>query len=132
MTGLVLKLSPRERLLFNGAVLQNGERGAKIYVRSPNANILRLKDAIHPSAVRSTIDRIAYICQLVLSGDADKRQAQLQATIGLQQIRSETSDVESHNIIQEIQEMIDEFDFYAALRRARVFKLVDGMIVVDC
>lgn len=54
MSGLVLKLAPRERVLVNGAVIENGDRRCRFSILSPNANVLRLKDAIHPSEATNT------------------------------------------------------------------------------
>ena len=48
MSGLVLKLAPKERVLINGAVIENGDRRTRVSILTPNANILRLKDALHP------------------------------------------------------------------------------------
>ena len=48
MTGLILKLAPNERVLINGAVIENGDRRAKISIRTPNANILRLINGNEP------------------------------------------------------------------------------------
>ena len=69
MTGLVLKLSPKERLLINGAVIENGDRRSRLSVVTPNANILRLRDAIHPNEANTPVKRACYAIQLVLSGD---------------------------------------------------------------
>ena len=46
MTGLVIKLKPNEKVLVNGVILQNGDRAARIRVRSENVSILRARDAI--------------------------------------------------------------------------------------
>ncbi len=70
MTGLVLKLSPKERLLINGAVIENGDRRSRLSVVTPNANILRLRDAIHPDDATTPVKRACYAIQLVLSGDS--------------------------------------------------------------
>ena len=48
MSGLVLKLGPKERVLINGAVIENGDRRSRLSIVTPGANILRLRDAIHP------------------------------------------------------------------------------------
>lgn len=69
MSGLVIKLSPNERLLINGAVIQNGERRGKISILSPNVKILRLKDAIHPLDSDTPVKRLIHIAQFALSGD---------------------------------------------------------------
>ncbi|MGI3213361.1 flagellar biosynthesis repressor FlbT [Roseovarius tibetensis] len=71
MSGLVLKLGPRERVLINGAVIENGERRSSLLVRTPNANILRLRDAIHPDEATTPVRRVCYNAQLVLTGDSD-------------------------------------------------------------
>ncbi|MBZ4689719.1 MAG: flbT [Cereibacter sp.] len=73
MTGLVLKLGPHERVLINGAVIENGERRSKLAVMTPNANNLRLRDAIHPGEVTTPVRRVCYIAQLVLSGMSMRR-----------------------------------------------------------
>ena len=71
MSGLVLKLGPKERVLINGAVVENGDRRSRLSIVTPNANILRLRDAIHPEEVNTPVRRVCYIAQLVLSGDAE-------------------------------------------------------------
>lgn len=57
MTGLVLKLGPKERILINGAVIENGDRRSRITVLTAQANILRLKDAIHPDDANTPVRR---------------------------------------------------------------------------
>jgi flagellar protein FlbT len=75
MTGLVLRLRPFEKLLVNGAVLQNGSRATRIRVRSSNASVLRLRDAMPPGASLTMAERIYYVAQLAVVGDADAEQA---------------------------------------------------------
>ena len=69
MSGLVLKLSPKERVLINGAVIENGDRRSRLSIMTPDANILRLRDAIHPEDAKTPVRRLCYAMQLVLSGD---------------------------------------------------------------
>ena len=68
MTGLVLKLGPRERIMINGAVMENGDRRTRLNVITPDAHVLRMKDAIHPDEVKTPVTRVCYIAQLVLAG----------------------------------------------------------------
>ena len=70
MAGLVLKLGPKERVLVNGAVLENGTRRSRFSIVTPSANVLRLKDAIHPDAANTPLGRICYQLQLVLAGSS--------------------------------------------------------------
>lgn len=71
MTGLVLKLRPFEKLLVNGAVLQNGPRATRLRVRTAGASILRLRDALHPCEVETRAGRIYYLAQLAVAGEAE-------------------------------------------------------------
>lgn len=71
MSGLVIKLSPHERVLINGAVIQNGEKRSKISILSPDVKILRLKDAMHPQDINTPLKKLIHIAQLALSGDND-------------------------------------------------------------
>jgi len=75
MSGLILKLGPKERILINGAVIENGDRRSRLAIMTPDAHILRLRDAIHPEDARTPVRRVCYAVQLVLSGDADKDEA---------------------------------------------------------
>ena len=81
MSGLVLKLSPKERVLINGAVIENGDRRSRLSIVTPGANILRLRDAIHPEDVTTPVKRVCYVAQLVLSGDALRVSARMRSGI---------------------------------------------------
>ena len=70
MTGLVIKLAPRERVLINGAVVENGDRRSRINILTQNAKVLRLRDAIHPDRANTPVSRLCYTLQLVLIGEA--------------------------------------------------------------
>ncbi len=95
MTGLVLKLGPHERVLINGAVIENGDRRSRLAVMTPNANILRLRDAIHPGEVTTPVRRVCYIAQLILSGDAEPEQARCQLLRGIEQLSQALTDPDS-------------------------------------
>ncbi|PJF09893.1 flagellar biosynthesis repressor FlbT [Pseudorhodobacter sp. MZDSW-24AT] len=95
MTGLVLKLGPHERVLINGAVVENGDRRSRLAIMTPNANILRLRDAIHPEAANTPVRRVCYIAQLVLSGDIAAKEAQQQLLRGIEQLSQVLIDPDS-------------------------------------
>lgn len=95
MSGLVLKLGPHERVLINGAVIENGDRRSRLAIMTPNAHILRLRDAIHPEEVNTPVRRVCYIAQLVLSGDADPAEAKMQLLRGIEQLSQVLMDPDS-------------------------------------
>ena len=68
MPGLILKLGPGERVMVNGVVMENGPRRTRINILTPEANVLRLRDAIHPHEVTTPVRRVCYVAQLVLAG----------------------------------------------------------------
>lgn len=68
MAGLVLKLAPNERILINGVVMENGERKATLKIKTPQASILRLRDALHPDDAKTPVTRAYYIAQLAVAG----------------------------------------------------------------
>lgn len=71
MSGLVIKLRPFEKLLVNGAVLQNGPRSTRLRVTTQNASVLRLRDAMRPGEATTHAEKIYYIAQLAVAGEAD-------------------------------------------------------------
>ena len=75
MTGLVIKLKPNEKVLVNGVLLQNGDRAAKLRVRSSDVSILRARDAIPKEDANTPLKRVYYIAQIALAGEADADQA---------------------------------------------------------
>ena len=119
MTGLVLTLGPRERVLINGAVIENGERRSRLAVMTPNAHILRLRDAIHPQEGNTPVRRVCYIAQLVLSGDADPAQARRQLLRGIEQLSQVLVDPDSRSQLTLATAAVLEDQHYAALKALR-------------
>lgn len=119
MTGLVLKLGPHERVLINGAVVENGDRRSKLAIMTPNANILRLRDAIHPGEVTTPVRRVCYIAQLVLSGDADPKEARLQLLRGIEQLSQVMTDHDSRLQLNQATASVMEDNHYQVLRALR-------------
>ncbi len=119
MSGLVLKLGPKERVLINGAVIENGDRRSRLSIVTPNANILRLRDAIHPEEVNTPVRRVCYIAQLVLSGDADPEDAKLQLLRGIEQLSQALTDADSRRQMAAATEAVIAAQFYQALKALR-------------
>lgn len=119
MSGLVLKLGPRERLLINGAVIENGDKRGRFSILTPNANILRLRDAIHPNEVNTPVRRVCYIVQLVLSGDANAEDAGAQLLRGIEQLSQVMLDEDSRNLLDKATIAIAENNHYLALKSLR-------------
>lgn len=119
MSGLVLKLGPKERVLVNGAVIENGDRRTRLSIVTPGANILRLRDAIHPEEVTTPVRRVCYIAQLVLSGDADFDDAKAQLMRGMEQLSQVFTDTDSRSLLSQATENLIEGQIYQTLKSLR-------------
>jgi flagellar protein FlbT len=119
MTGLVLKLGPHERVLINGAVIENGDRRSKLAIMTPNANILRLRDAIHPEEATTPVRRVCYTAQLVLSGDANAGDMRQQLLRGIEQLSQVLTDPDSRALLAQASSAVLEDQPYQVLKSLR-------------
>lgn len=120
MSGLVLKLAPGERVLINGAVIENGARRSSISIRTPNANILRLRDAIHPDHANTPVAALCYGAQLVLSGDIAMAEGTDRLVKGIEQLSRVLDDRDSRQILDAATELVLTGQIYQALRQLRL------------
>jgi flagellar biosynthesis repressor protein FlbT len=119
MSGLVLKLGPHERVLINGAVVENGEKRSRLAIMTPNANILRLRDAIHPEQANTPVRRVCYVAQLVLSGDMSAEDARRQLLRGIEQLSQVLTDHDSRTQLSLATAAVLEDLHYQALKALR-------------
>lgn len=119
MSGLVIKLGPKERVLINGAVLENGDRRGRVNILTPGAKILRLKDAMHPNEANSPVRRVCYVLQLILSGDADDIRGKQQVLRGVEQLSHVLLDSDSRGIFDVTTKLVLNNQFYPALKSLR-------------
>jgi flagellar protein FlbT len=119
MSGLVLKLSPKERILINGAVIENGDRRSRLAIMTPDANILRLRDAIHPEDAKTPVRRVCYAVQLVLSGDATASEAKHLLLRNIEELSQVFVDQDSRQFINAASNALTRGDHYQCLKSLR-------------
>jgi flagellar protein FlbT len=119
MSGLVLKLGPRERVLINGAVIENGDRRSRLCIVTPGAHILRLRDAIHPDEATTPVRRLCYANQLILSGDADPDDARLSLLRRIEELSQALTDHDSRTHLGHATEALIGGQFYQCLKALR-------------
>ena len=119
MSGLVLKLSPKERVLINGVVIENGDRRSRLAIMTPDANILRLRDAIHPEDAKTPVRRACFAMQLVLSGDKKPEDAHLPILRQIEQLSQVFTDPDSRNVLSEATNGLVAGQHYRALKALR-------------
>ncbi len=119
MSGLVLKLGPNERVLINGAVIENGNRRSRLNIKTPGANILRLRDAIHPAQARTPVRRLCYIAQLILSGDKTLSDARDELMAGIDQLVDVLKDSDSRIALADAKAAIQQGQAYYIMKSLR-------------
>lgn len=119
MPGLILKLCPGERFMLNGVVVENGPRRARLNIVTPDANVLRLRDAIHPDEANTPVRRVCYIAQLVLAGEADPAEARGQLLTGIEQLSQVFTDPDSRRRLTEATEALAGDRWYPTLKALR-------------
>ena len=119
MGGLVLKLGPKERVLINGAVIENGDKRSRLSVLTAEANILRLRDAIHPDEANTPVRRVCYATQLVLSGDTSPEDARLPLLRRIEELSQVFTDPDSRARIAEASQALIDDRHYQCLKALR-------------
>ncbi|SMO68547.1 flagellar biosynthesis repressor FlbT [Ruegeria faecimaris] len=119
MAGLVLKLAPKERVLINGVVVENGDRRSRFSIMTPQANVLRLRDAIHPDEVNTPVRRVCYATQLVLSGDMEAESARQQLLRRVEELSQVFTDADSRRVLAEATDALLAEQYYKCLKSLR-------------
>jgi flagellar protein FlbT len=129
VNGLVLKLAPGERVLVNGAVIENGDRRTRLTLITPNAHVLRLRDAIHPGEANTPVKRVCYVAQLAVAGEAEPDEARRQIMIGVDQLADVFTDPESVAALDAAAAHTLNGRFYPALRALRSILPREAMLL---
>ena len=119
MPGLILKLRAHEQILVNGVVMQNGDRNARLIIKTPDAKILRLRDAIHPDDANTPVKRVCYVAQLAVAGETDAQEAAAELASGLSQLSDALTGVAGAEALDDAAKMLDQHNFYGVLRALR-------------
>jgi len=75
MSGLALKLAPKERVLINGVVVENGPRRAQLLIKTDNAYVLRLRDALDEADVVGPASEAYFMAQRCVAGEISTEEA---------------------------------------------------------
>lgn len=119
MAGLVLKLGPHERVFINGAVIENGDRRSKLSIMTPDASILRLRDAIHPEDATTPVRRVCYAAQLILTGDSEPGLARQSLMRRIEELSQVFTDPDSRYSLATATEALIEEQYYKCLKALR-------------
>lgn len=116
MSGLVIKLRPGERFMVNGAVLVNGDRRSSLSVATSGVNVLRLRDAIHPSEANTPAKRAMYKAQLVLANGVDQEIASRELFLAIEELSQVFRDSDSRNALDDATKALRSENFYMVMK----------------
>ncbi len=119
MPGLILKLRAHEQILVNGVVMQNGDRNTRLIIKTPDARILRLRDALRPDEATTPVKRVCYLAQLAVAGECEPAEATRKLTSGLDGLRTWLTGFAAGEHLDEAHAALGEGNFYAVLRALR-------------
>lgn len=119
MAGLRLKLRPGERLLINGAVVENGDRQVELRVCTPGTRILRLRDALHPDEVNTPVKRVCYIAQLAVAGEINPMSALADLRQGIGALQEVFTHPPLSGILDDALHQAESGNFYKAMHCLR-------------
>ncbi|WP_411819209.1 flagellar biosynthesis repressor FlbT [Hyphococcus formosus] len=124
MAGLIIKLRPREELLINGVLVENGDRNTRLRIKTEGANILRVRDALRPEEATTPVKRAYYIAQLAVAGQITNVEAASILSVAIRATREFLPEVE-------ISEYVENHDFYSVMRALRQEALADRVVNPD-
>jgi flagellar protein FlbT len=132
MAGLMLKLPAGERIVLNGAVIENVGRGARLRLLTPNTQLLRLRDAIDPSKAATPVGRLCHAVQLLLIGECDADATRRETLSALETLRHAFVDEGDRGCIDEIAAHLEDGEDYRALRALGRLRSREATILAAC
>jgi len=129
MPGLILKLRAHEQILVNGVVMQNGDRNARLIVKTPDAHILRLRDAIHPDDVDTPVKRVCYIAQQAVAGEVDPEEAVTQLGNGVAQLQDALAGFDGSEHLDAAITQLRLRNFYGVLKALRQVLPIEALLL---
>lgn len=118
MPGLMLKFPAADRIILNGAVVENVGRSARLRILTPNTQLLRLRDAINPDEVATPVGRLAHGIQLLLVGEAKADDLRPELDAAIDALKHAFCEPQDRDELDRISAYLREDLFYQALRRA--------------
>jgi len=111
MSGLALKLAPKERVLINGVIVENGPRRAQLLIKTDNASVLRLRDALNEADVVGPASKAYFTAQRCVAGEISTEEASDVLTPAL----SKMSQLDS-SVIEKAKQSLIDGNLYRVMR----------------
>lgn len=118
MSGLILKLAAHERVVINGALLENGDKPSSLRVADADARVLRCRDALRPEEVDTPVKQVYYAIQLLITGDLEEDNVLPALFKEIDRLEDVFSTIDA-DMIRQLREMLRRRNHYSALCHLR-------------
>jgi flagellar biosynthesis repressor protein FlbT len=119
MGGLIIKLRPREQIMINGVIVENGDRKSRLRILTDNARIMRMRDAIDQDAATTPLKRAHYLAQQAISGDLSPSDAGAQIRQAITNSAGALGECVVKEMLQFIDSCVADDDFYRVMQYLR-------------
>lgn len=109
MSGLILNLRPFEQVMINGVLVENGDRRARLRVRTSEAQILRMNAVLDLKEAATPLERAYFIAKAACSGAMASDQAH-------SILRSLVAEFAEDEVRGQLQRLADDRNFYQIMR----------------
>ena len=115
---LKLTLRPGEKLVINGAVVQNGDRRATMVVQN-RASILREKDILKPEDANTPVRRIYFAIMMLYLDERGEKQWMEEFTVRMTEFFNVLSNADAISDCVNIIKQVQSRQYYKALLTCR-------------
>ncbi|MEM1278378.1 MAG: flagellar biosynthesis repressor FlbT [Pseudomonadota bacterium] len=124
MSGLVLKLRAHEEIIVNGVLMCNGARSTRLLVKTPDAKILRLSEAMDPAEITTPLAELCLLAQRTVSGEVAEKDGLPLLADGVTVLMQRLSGDEEQMLLHRALDALRDRQFYPAFRTLKkVLKL---------
>ncbi len=116
MPGLALKLAPREQVLINGVVVENGPRRTQIVIMTEDAAILRLREALSAEDVIGPASRTYFAAQQALSDPSVGSSMMGEITQHLDALERDGAGASNASVIEGARTALQASNYYRIMR----------------
>ena len=125
MSGLVLKLAAGERVLVNGALIENGDKPSSLRIADGDARVLRCRDALKPEDVNTPVKQVYYAIQLLITGDLKDKEVIPAILKECDQLKPIFERINSE-MIPTLCSMVERGNYYSALCHLRNILVIEA------
>ncbi len=115
---LKLTLKPGERLIINGAVVENGDRRSTLTIQN-QASVLRERDIMRPDEATTPMRRIYFAIMMLYLDEDSSAQYRQEFAVRLSEFMEAISNADALRTCVDIIQLVEARQYYKALLAAK-------------